>query len=62
MARGDIFFVDLPYQSGSGREQAGRRPVIVVQTDTTSTLLPTLMVIPLTSNLHRLLLPHTNGD
>ena len=59
MARGDIFFVELPYQSRSGREQAGRRPVIVVQTDATTVRLPTLMVVPMTTNLSRLSLPYT---
>lgn len=59
MARGEIFFVDLPHQSTGAREQSGRRPVIVVQTDATSARLPTLMVVPLATNLRRLRFPHT---
>ena len=60
MARGDVFLVELPPQPGAGgREQAGRRPAIAVQTDATSTSLPTLMIVPMTGQLTALRFPHT---
>ncbi|HID62966.1 MAG TPA: type II toxin-antitoxin system PemK/MazF family toxin [Anaerolineae bacterium] len=60
MARGDVLRVEFPYPpGGAGREQAGRRPAIAVQTDVTSASLPTLMVVPLTGRLSALRFPHT---
>lgn len=60
MARGDILTVNLPAPSGQpGVEQVGHRPAIVVQTDTTDLLLPTTMIVPMTSRLGALRFPHT---
>lgn len=44
MTTGDLFWVELP--SRGGRAQSGRRPALIVQRDF---LLPTVLVIPLTS-------------
>lgn len=57
MARGDIYWVELP--DAGGREQTGRRPSIAVQTDRTAGLLPTVMVVPFTTNLRALRFPYT---
>lgn len=58
MARGDVLQVDLPSPDGS-REQAGRRPAIAVQADVEVVSTPTVMVVPLTSNLEALRFPFT---
>ena len=51
MKRGEIWWADLgPYRA---REQTGRRPVIVWQSDTLTRLLQSVLVVPLTSNLDR---------
>ena len=47
LRRGDIHWIELP--ASSAREQAGRRPAIIVQTDTTAPL-PTVFVVPMTAN------------
>ena len=58
MKRNDIVMVELPPPlGGAGREQAGRRPAVVVQDDTPG--LPTLLVAPLTSQLAAQRFPHT---
>lgn len=58
MKRNDIVMVDLPSPlGGAGREQTGRRPAVVAQDDTPD--LPTLVVVPLTSQLGALRFPHT---
>ena len=44
---GDIHWVDLP--SVGGREQAGRRPAIVMQDDIYAGSLPATIVVPLSS-------------
>lgn len=60
MARGDVLRIGFPYPRGEpGREQAGQRPAIAVQTDATAGNLPTLMVVPLTGQLDALRFPHT---
>jgi mRNA interferase MazF len=49
--RGEIWWADLgPYRT---REQTGRRPVIVWQSDTLTRLLQSVLVVPLTTNLDR---------
>jgi mRNA-degrading endonuclease toxin of MazEF toxin-antitoxin module len=53
---GDIVWADLPDRGG--REQRGRRPVIIWQ-DVAQFPTPTLLVIPLTSQLNALTLPAT---
>jgi mRNA interferase MazF len=47
--RGDIFLVNL--DPTVGVEQAGTRPVLVVQCDLANERIPTVTVVPLTSNL-----------
>jgi mRNA interferase MazF len=47
--RGDIFFASL--NPVVGAEQAGVRPVWVVQNDQANKFIPTVTVVPLTSNL-----------
>ncbi len=54
---GDIHWVDLP--SGGGREQAGRRPAIIVQDERYAGDLPTVFVIPLSSTRKALRFPGT---
>ncbi len=58
MARGDVLSIDLP-SPGGGREQAGRRPAVAVQSDVVGIQLPTLMVVPLTSQLSAARFPYT---
>ena len=51
MKRGEIWWADLgAYRA---REQTGRRPVIVWQSDTLTRLLQSVLVVPLTTNLDR---------
>ena len=45
--RGDIFFVDLDPTKGS--EQAGKRPVLVIQNNAGNEYAPTVIVAPLTT-------------
>ena len=51
--RGDIYYINF---SGSGSEQSGHRPAIVVQNDVGNKYSPTLIVVPLTSR-HKKNLP-----
>lgn len=51
MKRGEIWWADLgPYRL---REQTGRRPVVIWQSDTLTRVLQSVLVIPLTTNLER---------
>ena len=51
MKRGEIWWADLgPYLL---REQTGRRPVVIWQSDTLTDVLQSVLVIPLTTNLQR---------
>jgi mRNA interferase MazF len=52
--RGDLFFANL---DGIGSEQAGNRPVLVVQNNAGNTHSPTIVVVPITRNLHKKTLP-----
>ncbi len=45
--RGDIFYVNLDPTQGS--EQAGTRPVLVIQNDVGNEVAPTVIVAPLTT-------------
>ncbi len=49
--RGDVFWVDLNPVKGS--EQAGRRPVVVIQNDVGNEVAPTVIVAPLTTKSFR---------
>jgi mRNA interferase MazF len=46
--RGDVYFADL--NPVVGAEQAGTRPVLIIQNNQANRLIPTVTVIPLTSN------------
>ena len=56
LGRGDMHWIEFPVSSA--REQAGRRPAIIVQADTAPSL-PTVFVFPLTSNPHASRFPGT---
>ena len=53
--RGDILYAELGAAVGS--EQAGFRPVVVVQNDVGNRYSPTVVVAPLTSNIRKTILP-----
>jgi len=53
--RGDIFFADLNPVFGS--EQGDMRPVLVVQNNTGNKFSPTVIILPITSNLRKNPLP-----
>jgi mRNA interferase MazF len=55
--RGDVYLADLNPSRGS--EQAGIRPVIIVQRDTLDRFTTTVVVFPVTSNLRRARIPGT---
>lgn len=57
MKIGDIYWVELP--DAGGREQAGRRPAIIMQDDTYGYSLPTTIVLPLSSSIAALRFPGT---
>ncbi|MCL1475299.1 type II toxin-antitoxin system PemK/MazF family toxin [Argonema antarcticum] len=57
--RGDVYLADLNPSRGS--EQAGIRPVILVQRNTLDRFTTTVVVIPITSNLRRAKIPGTMG-
>lgn len=57
MSVGDIHWVELP--NVGGREQAGRRPAIVLQDDAYAGSLPTTIVVPLSSAMSALRFPGT---
>ena len=51
MKRGEIWWADLgPYRP---REQTGKRPVVIWQSDTLTRVLQSVLVVPLTTNLER---------
>ena len=50
MARGDLFWVELPWSPG-GREQSGRRPVLVVQANPFNrSRIATVLAVVITTN------------
>ena len=57
MTIGEIHWVELP--DSGGREQAGRRPAIVMQNDDYAGSLPTVLVIPLNTAMAALRFPGT---
>lgn len=59
MKFGEIRWVALP--STGGREQAGRRPAIILQSRPYMKL-PTVLVVPLTTNLRALGVPRNILD
>lgn len=51
MKRGEVWWADLgPYRP---REQTGRRPVVVWQSESLTSVLQSVLVVPLTTNLDR---------
>lgn len=57
MRVGDIHWVELPHVGG--REQAGRRPAIILQDDEYGGSLPTTIVVPLSTTMAALRFPGT---
>ncbi len=57
MKAGDVYWVDFPPRGG--REQAGKRPAIVFQGTSASASLPTVLCVPLTSQLEAMRFPGT---
>lgn len=58
MQRGDVIWVELPPVGGYARhEQAGTRPAVVVQTDPDRPELPTVVIVPLTTQTAALRFP-----
>ncbi len=55
VTRGEVWLADLNPVRGS--EQAGRRPVLVIQTDSINRFITTVLTIPFTTNLRRATLP-----
>ncbi len=55
VSRGEIWLADLNPVRGS--EQAGTRPVLVMQTDAINRFTTTVLAIPFTTNLRRAALP-----
>jgi len=53
--RGEVWLADLNPTRGS--EQAGRRPVLILQNDAVNPFTRTVLAIPFTTNLSRGLLP-----
>ena len=51
MKRGELWWADLG--SYRPREQMGRRPVVIWQSDTLTRVLESVLVVPLTTNLDR---------
>lgn len=49
--RGEIYWLELP--GGSGSEQAGRRPVLIIQNDMGNRFSPTTIVAAITSQPRR---------
>lgn len=57
MTIGEIRWVDLPHRGGHA--QSGRRPAIIVQSQRSLARVPTVLVVPLTSQLDALRFPGT---
>ncbi len=57
MKLGDIYWVEFP--SRSGHAQAGRRPAIVFQSASVTAQLPTVLFLPLTTQMDALRFPGT---
>lgn len=57
MPVGDIVWADLP--GTDGHEQSGRRPVMVLQDDGYAGILPTVLIVPMTSARAALRFPGT---
>ncbi len=51
--RGDIFWADFPKEHSVGSEQYGRRPVLVVSANSINQAIPTVVIVPLTSQTQK---------
>ena len=56
--RGDIYFINLGGSENRGSEQQGLRPCLVIQNDTGNKFSPTIIVVPLTSKVKKLMPTH----
>lgn len=54
---GDLYWVE--FSRGAGRAQAGRRSAVIVPVTEASRLLPTVLMVPLTTQLDALRFPGT---
>ena len=54
---GDIYTIEIP--SSNGHEQAGKRPAVIVQAPQFEKQLPTVLIVPLTSQLAAQTFPAT---
>ena len=57
LSQGEIYWVAFPVRGG--REQEGQRPALIVQGETFLQSLPTIWVVPITSNLRAARFPGT---
>ena len=57
MKQGEVWMTD--FGNPSGPEQAGQRPAIILQDNLLNDALVTVIVVPITTNLKRLLMPAT---
>ena len=55
MTQFDIWFANLPAVAGS--IQSGMRPVVIVSNNAANKFSPVITAVPLTSNLHKTVLP-----
>jgi mRNA interferase MazF len=58
--RGDIFFAEL--EEGTGSEQQGTRPVVIIQNNIGNKFSPTLIVACITSQIKTKLPTHVSWD
>ncbi|MBI4526365.1 MAG: type II toxin-antitoxin system PemK/MazF family toxin [Deltaproteobacteria bacterium] len=57
LTQGEIYWVSFP--ASEGREQTGQRPALIIQTAPFNEALPTVLVVPITSNLRAAAFPGT---
>ncbi len=59
MIFGDIYLVEIPASTTEGREQQGLRPAIIVQTSENIDKIPTVLIIPFTTQIKASNFPFT---
>ena len=59
MIFGDIYLVEIPASVTEGREQQGLRPAIIVQTSDNTDKIPTILIIPFTTQIKASKFPFT---
>ena len=57
MSPGDICWVDILPRGG--HEQAGRRPAIIFQDESLTSLIPTVLIVPVTTQVEAMRFPGT---